>query len=152
MSAVVTSLSLASEGRSGTPFNPRNGSNTIDSGTTLTGMGGILVKPAHGVAIGTSYYAGATFNLETALFGSFLYGDSCCVLPSAARKMGRRTRGRIAYVVTVAGPEPADERTHPLDHGHYVEKQIRPVAEPVLAHLGLDFGKIVGTEKQLSLF
>ena len=35
---------------------------------------------------------------------------------AAARKMGRRTRGRIAYLVTVAGPEPADERKNAIDH------------------------------------
>ena len=71
---------------------------------------------------------------------------------AAARKMGRRTRGRIAYVVTVDGPEPAEERRHPLDYDHYVEKQIRPVAEPVLGLLGLDFAKVVGSDRQLSLF
>ena len=71
---------------------------------------------------------------------------------AAARKMGRRTRGRIAYVVTVAGPEPAEERKNAIDHGHYIEKQIRPVAEPVLGLLGLEFDKVAGTERQLSLF
>jgi DNA polymerase elongation subunit (family B) len=39
-----------------------------------------------------------------------------------------------------------------LDYGHYIEKQIRPVAEPVLTLLGLDFSRVAGTEKQLSLF
>ncbi len=71
---------------------------------------------------------------------------------AAARKMARRTRGRIAYVVTVDGPEPAEDQRHPLDYDHYVEKQIRPVAEPVLALLGLDFGKVIGSDRQLSLF
>jgi DNA polymerase-2 len=71
---------------------------------------------------------------------------------AAARKMGRRPRGRIAYVVTVAGPEPADERKNAIDHRHYIEKQIRPVAEPVLALLGLDFDEVAGMERQLSLF
>jgi len=71
---------------------------------------------------------------------------------AAARKLGRLTRGRIAYVVTTAGPEPADERSAPMDYAHYVEKQVRPVAEPVLAVLGLDFGRVVGTERQLTLF
>jgi DNA polymerase-2 len=40
----------------------------------------------------------------------------------------------------------------PIDHEHYVEKQVRPVAEPVLALLGLDFDRIVGSAGQLSLF
>jgi DNA polymerase-2 len=71
---------------------------------------------------------------------------------AAARKMARRTRGRIAYVVTTAGPEPALERRHPIDYEHYLEKQIRPVAEPVLGLLGLDFAVIAGDGRQLDLF
>jgi DNA polymerase-2 len=70
---------------------------------------------------------------------------------AAARKMDRRTRGRIAYVITTGGPEPADQRSHPLDHEHYVQKQIRAVAEPVLALLGLEFARVVGDERQLTL-
>lgn len=71
---------------------------------------------------------------------------------AAARKMAQRGRGRVAYVMTSAGPEPAAERTSPLDHEHYVTKQVRPVAEPVLALLGLDFETVVGDARQLSLF
>ncbi|MFQ5350161.1 MAG: DNA polymerase II, partial [Thermoanaerobaculia bacterium] len=51
----------------------------------------------------------------------------------AARKMSRRPGWLVSYVITVAGPEPAAEQEHPLDHEHYVARQIRPVAEPVLA-------------------
>jgi long-subunit fatty acid transport protein len=75
-SGVVSALDLASEGRSGTPLNPRNGTNTIDSGTAVTGMGGLLIKPARGISIGASFYGGATFDVETKLFGRFLHGAS----------------------------------------------------------------------------
>jgi long-subunit fatty acid transport protein len=95
-SGVVTALSLASEGRSGTPFNPRNGTNTIDSGTRLTGMGGILIKPARGLSIGASFSAGATFDLETKLFGRFLYGDSVDSLEDRVRN---GDAAPISYVV-----------------------------------------------------
>jgi DNA polymerase-2 len=71
---------------------------------------------------------------------------------AAARKIPGKRRGRVAYVITTDGPEPADDRQHPLDHDHYLEKQLRPVAEPVLALLGLDFGRVAGTDRQLSLF
>jgi len=71
---------------------------------------------------------------------------------AAARQIPGKRRGRVAYVITTAGPEPADDRKHPLDHEHYVDKQIRAVAEPVLVLLGLDFGQIAGTDKQLPLF
>lgn len=70
---------------------------------------------------------------------------------AAARKAGQR-RGRIAYVITSAGPQPA-EHAHPrLDYDHYVDKQVRPVAEPVLTLLGLDLDDVVGSRKQLPLF
>ncbi len=54
--------------------------------------------------------------------------------------------------MTSRGPEPAAEREHPLDYRHYVQKQIRPVAEPVLELLGLDFDDVSGEERQLTLF
>jgi DNA polymerase II len=71
---------------------------------------------------------------------------------AAARKLSGPPRRRIAYVVTRAGPEPAEERKSALDHEHYVQKQVRPVAEPVLALLGLDFDDVIGDRRQLSLF
>ncbi len=71
---------------------------------------------------------------------------------AAARKIPGKRRGRVAYVITTAGPEPVELREAPLDYDHYIDKQIRPVAEPVLALLGLDFARVAGTEKQMSLF
>ena len=58
----------------------------------------------------------------------------------------------IDYVMTVEGPEPADRRTHPLDYEHYIERQLRPVAEPVLGALRRDFGEVRRNERQLELF
>jgi long-chain fatty acid transport protein len=69
----VTTLDLASEARSGTRLNPRNGTNTIDSGTRMSGTGGVLYKPGRGVSIGATYAQGVKFPLETELFGRFLY-------------------------------------------------------------------------------
>jgi DNA polymerase-2 len=71
---------------------------------------------------------------------------------AAARKAEGGARRRIAYFVTRDGPEPADARRHAIDHEHYVQKQVRPVAEPVLLLLGLDFADVVGDRRQLSLF
>jgi DNA polymerase-2 len=71
---------------------------------------------------------------------------------AAARKLHRKGRGRVAYVITRDGPEPAEQARAPLDHQHYVEKQIQPIAEPVLALLGLDFAAVSGEPRQLSLF
>jgi DNA polymerase-2 len=65
--------------------------------------------------------------------------------------MGRR-RGHVSYVITTSGPQPADGPHDPLDHEHYLDKQVRAVAEPVLTLLGLDFDHVIGAAKQLSLF
>ena len=71
---------------------------------------------------------------------------------AAARKIPGKTRGRVAYVVTRDGPEPAEDRRHPIDYEHYVERQLRAVAEPVLLLLGQDWDDVSGARKQLSLF
>jgi len=71
---------------------------------------------------------------------------------AAARKMTGAPKRVVSYVVTVSGPEPAAERRSPIDHEHYVQKQIRAVAQPVLALLGLDFDRTIGSDSQLELF
>jgi len=69
----------------------------------------------------------------------------------AARK-GGVTGGLVEYVVTTGGPEPASAIEHPLDYVHYVDKQIRPIADQVLPLLGLDFEEIAGGGAQMRLF
>jgi DNA polymerase-2 len=71
---------------------------------------------------------------------------------AAARQIPGKTRGRVAYVVTTAGPEPASGRRHPIDYEHYLERQLRAVAEPVLQLVGLDWDEASGATRQLSLF
>ncbi|HYK25374.1 MAG TPA: DNA polymerase II [Steroidobacteraceae bacterium] len=69
----------------------------------------------------------------------------------AARKSTQPPGRSIRYVLTVAGPEPIDRIEHPLDREHYVAKQVRPVAEPVLEALGLNFERVIGDTRQLEL-
>ena len=66
----------------------------------------------------------------------------------AARKSSRPLGRSIRYLLTTAGAEPLDNLTHPIDREHYVEKQVRPVAEPVLETLGLDFETVIGDTRQ----
>ncbi|MBI3897311.1 MAG: DNA polymerase II [Gammaproteobacteria bacterium] len=70
----------------------------------------------------------------------------------AARKSTQPLGRLISYVITTAGPEPLDNVQHPLDREHYVTKQVKPVAEPVLATLGLDFERVIGDSRQLDLY
>jgi DNA polymerase-2 len=74
----------------------------------------------------------------------------------AARKLPGSPPRIIRYVITTAGPEPVEgvggAPAGKIDHEHYVQKQLRPVAEPVLTLLGLDFDRVIGDDQQLRLF
>lgn len=70
----------------------------------------------------------------------------------AARKLPGKPGRIVRYVQTVAGPEPVEALQHAPDREHYVERQVRPVTEPVLAALGLEFAKVVGDDLQIGLF
>jgi DNA polymerase-2 len=72
----------------------------------------------------------------------------------AARKAGGRPGPVIRYVITATGAEPvAPGRALPprIDHAHYVEKVLRPVAESILEDLGTSFGAALGEPQQMSL-
>jgi len=71
---------------------------------------------------------------------------------AAARKSAQPPARLISYVMTTAGAEPLDNVRHPLDREHYVLKQVKPVAEPVLATLGLDFERVIGDRRQIDLY
>jgi|JRYI01.1.fsa_nt_gb DNA polymerase-2 len=71
---------------------------------------------------------------------------------AAARKSNVPHGRSISYVVTTNGPEPIDNIQSPLDREHYVAKQVKPVAEPVLDTLGLDFERVIGDARQMSMF
>lgn len=58
--------------------------------------------------------------------------------------------GWIEYVMTTSGPQPVEITTAPLDYHHYLEKQMAPVADGLLAHIGTDFAQLSG--QQLDLF
>jgi DNA polymerase II len=70
----------------------------------------------------------------------------------AARKSTQPPERLIRYVMTTAGAEPLDNVKHPLDREHYIEKQVRPVAEPVLITLGLDFEQVIGDSRQIDMY
>ena len=70
---------------------------------------------------------------------------------AAARKSTKPLGRTISYVMTSAGAEPLDNVQHPLDREHYVLKQIKPVAEPVLTLMGLDFERVIGDSRQMDM-
>jgi DNA polymerase-2 len=70
----------------------------------------------------------------------------------AARKSRQPVGRLVSYVMTSAGPEPLDNIQHPLDREHYVLKQVKPVAEPVLETLGLSFDRVIGDGRQMDMY
>lgn len=67
----------------------------------------------------------------------------------AAQRLGRDVK-EIHYVITTDGPEPVEIDHGPIDHHHYLDRQLAPAAEGILAALGLSFEAIAGD--QLALF
>ncbi|KWR88056.1 DNA polymerase II [Cupriavidus sp. IDO] len=58
--------------------------------------------------------------------------------------------GWISYVMTVAGPEPLEARSAPIDYGHYVTKQLQPIADAILPFLDDGFETLL--TGQMALF
>jgi DNA polymerase-2 len=70
----------------------------------------------------------------------------------AARKQERRSGHIVAYTMTLNGPEPLGAATAAPDYGHYIEHQLKPVADAILRFLGTDFDTVIGAQRQLALF
>jgi len=66
------------------------------------------------------------------------------------RPLQYQQRGRIAYLITVNGPEPQQYRQSVIDYQHYIDKQLKPIAEAILPLLGKDFDEL--TSQQIRLF
>ncbi|WP_265434045.1 DNA polymerase II [Aeromonas salmonicida] len=59
-------------------------------------------------------------------------------------------RGTISYLMTLNGPEPLEYRRSAIDYEHYIDKQIKPIADAILPFIGESFERICG--QQLDLF
>ncbi len=67
----------------------------------------------------------------------------------AARKLPKVTSGIIEYYMTKNGPEPVQMLKSPIDYDHYIEKQIKPIAETILALFDKNFDDVVQNQKSL---
>jgi len=56
----------------------------------------------------------------------------------------------ISYVMTINGPQPIEYLSSQIDYDHYVEKQIKPIAEGILPFIDLSFENM--TSQQMGLF
>jgi DNA polymerase II len=56
----------------------------------------------------------------------------------------------VSYVITAHGPEPIEKHRSPIDYGHYLDRQLAPVADTLLYFLGTSFETI--TQRQMEMF
>lgn len=68
----------------------------------------------------------------------------------AARQMSGRIRD-VRYVVTPAGPVPVGLKNSGIDYEHYIEKQLKPVADSILVFTGQCFDGLVKTSQLMLL-
>ncbi len=60
-----------------------------------------------------------------------------------------QNKGWISYVMTIGGPEPLEHMVNPIDYDHYIDRQLKPVADAVLPFIGLDFDSLVSAQAEL---
>ncbi len=57
--------------------------------------------------------------------------------------------GWISYVMTVNGPEPTGIRQSAIDYHHYLEKQLKPIADSIFQFTGHNFDQEAGQQHRL---
>jgi DNA polymerase-2 len=68
----------------------------------------------------------------------------------AARMLDDKSSS-VKYVITKKGPVPIGLNPTDIDYDHYIDKQLRPIADSILSLLGTSFNSIVSSE-QLNIF
>ena len=65
------------------------------------------------------------------------------------KQLRYQSKGWIHYVMTVNGPEPVEYLASPIDYEHYIDRQLKPVAEGILPFVDLDFESLVSAQAVL---
>ncbi|MBI4447793.1 DNA polymerase II, partial [Candidatus Woesearchaeota archaeon] len=69
----------------------------------------------------------------------------------AARKMEKIESRSIEYVMTEDGPEPIQNLQHKIDYQHYINKQLKPIADSILCFFNKTFEEVIAGSKQTNL-
>ncbi|MBD3204549.1 DNA polymerase II [Candidatus Woesearchaeota archaeon] len=69
----------------------------------------------------------------------------------AARKLEELTSNIISYVLTLNGPEPAQDIKSSIDYDHYIEKQVKPIANSILVFFNKKFDDVLKGTHQTKL-
>jgi len=71
----------------------------------------------------------------------------------AARMLPKLSSNIIEYYITVNGPMPVElVKKTKLDYDHYLEKQIKPIADTILSLFDQSFDELISGQDQKSLF
>ncbi len=70
----------------------------------------------------------------------------------AARLLDKVSTSIIEYYMTTNGPEPKERMKHPIDYEHYIQKQLKPIADAILVFYGTNFNDVVQGASQKGLF
>ena len=70
----------------------------------------------------------------------------------AARKLDKINSSIISYVITEDGPEPVEKIRHKIDYEHYIEKQLKPIADSILVFYNKKFDDLMSGSSQKTLF
>jgi DNA polymerase-2 len=70
----------------------------------------------------------------------------------AARLLKDLDSNVIQYVMTINGPEPVQKLKSKIDYDHYIQKQIKPLADQVLCFFNQTFDDVIKGGKQTTLF
>lgn len=70
----------------------------------------------------------------------------------AARQLSTLDSNIIEYYITLNGPEPIQKLKHKIDYEHYIEKQIKPIANQILPLFNKTFEELSQKSQQAKLF
>ena len=70
----------------------------------------------------------------------------------AARMLEKIDSNIIEYYITVNGPEPVQKLKSKIDYDHYIDKQLKPIADSILVFFNQAFDDVVYGKRQKSLF
>ncbi len=55
----------------------------------------------------------------------------------------------IRYYITTSGPQPLENLSSPIDYDHYIDCQLKPVADSILEFVGTSFENIISGQQDL---
>ncbi|MBI2147862.1 DNA polymerase II [Candidatus Woesearchaeota archaeon] len=70
----------------------------------------------------------------------------------AARMLDKVENNMVEYYMTVDGPQPIQKKKSSIDYDHYIDKQIKPLADSILCFYNSSFDDVTKEHKQKNLF